>query len=464
MPAASRDEWQPNHRLRAAREQAFGSQSRARFGRAVKRRCQERFGGHCGVDHRKVRKWEDGVCHPDVCHQQAVCDVLGVAWEERERVGFAAPAREPTREVAAKLDLVEWYCPHCERLVRTAGWAIGVDQTRGRDTDRGQFLRAAGAGVVVLATDPLHGLTSIFPVPGLADAGSARVVADALSSTYETAKPAHLLGLARQHLSRVVDSLGAWAHSPGQLLAVGVDMACLCGWLSRSSGVVGDAHAYFALAADLAEVSAQPELLARALGSQSILRSSLYVPGGKSGNPREALELLEQALPGAEAGIFRAWLTIRTAEEHALLGARDACLRSLDLAQSELGRGDGSGFFSTQAFWSCGWNRYLALRRGRCFALLGQAELALAELRAADDEGSLRLVALSRADTALAWVVAGEPEPACEAMMRSLDVSEVSDYAVGGQRVREVRVRFDPQWKGLECVRAIDERLRGTTV
>jgi hypothetical protein len=48
----------------------------------------ERFGGHCGVDHRKVRRWEQGQCVPDICHQEVICDLFELSWEEREQLGF----------------------------------------------------------------------------------------------------------------------------------------------------------------------------------------------------------------------------------------------------------------------------------------------------------------------------------------------------------------------------------------
>ncbi|MGH8883683.1 MAG: hypothetical protein ACRDYX_00605 [Egibacteraceae bacterium] len=40
------------------------------------------------MDHRKVRRWEEGECIPDVCHQEVICELFEVAWEEREQLGF----------------------------------------------------------------------------------------------------------------------------------------------------------------------------------------------------------------------------------------------------------------------------------------------------------------------------------------------------------------------------------------
>lgn len=463
MPLRPRDQWKPNVKLQSAREQAFGKKSRTRFAGAVKRRCEQLYGGHCGVDHRKVRRWEEGACDPDVGHQQAICDVLGVPWEQREQLGFPVPSR---REPALGVALNAEQCPACGSLVAAAALGAGAVDGEEGDANRWEFLWGGGATAVVAATERLQRLASALRLPAKPrpDAASLRVVADALSSTYTTAKADDVLSPARQHLSSVVSGLGQ-VGSSGQrakLLAVGVDMACLCGWLARSSGAIGDAHAYFTLAADFAEASAQPELEARALGSQSILKSSLYVPGRENRNPREALELLERVLPGAEAGAFRAWMVVRAAEEHALLGERDACIRYMELAQSELGCGDGSGFFSIQGLFP-GWgDANLAWKRGRCHALLGEAEPALAELSAATDtegNGSIREPALIQADAALAWVVAGEPEATCEAAMRSLDVCEDIGYAVGIQRIYDVRARVDRRHEGLECVRVLDERL-----
>lgn len=461
MPTRSRDQWVPNPMLQAAREQVFGG--RTPFARAVKRRCEQRFGGHCGVDHRKVRRWEEGESVPDIYHQQVICEVLEVPWDERERLGFAVPDRSGREaEVASGVVLVNEQCPVCAARVTTAELGAGSTENEECPTNRGEFLRGGAAGVVSVATSQLQRLASVldFPVKDR-PAASARAVADALSATYTTATTADLFGPVRQHLSRVVHGLGEvmLPRERAELLVVGVDMACLCGWLARSAGGFGDAYAYCALAVDLAEASAQPELMARAFGSQSILKSTLYVPSSVSGNPTEALELLDRAMPGAEAGVFRAWLAVRKAEEHAVRGERDACLRHLESAQSELGRGDGSGLFSVWGLFVGGGETYLAWRRGRCLALLGRAEPALAELSAADDCGSARRAALIQADIGLAWVVAGQPEPGCEAVMRSLDVCEATSYVVGIQRIREVRARFPKTWTPLACVRELDERL-----
>lgn len=58
------------------------------FANSVKRRCMTRFGGHCGVDHRKVRRWEQGECVPDIRHQEVICELFELPWEERDRLGF----------------------------------------------------------------------------------------------------------------------------------------------------------------------------------------------------------------------------------------------------------------------------------------------------------------------------------------------------------------------------------------
>jgi len=84
MPPKPRDQWVPNDKLRAARERVYGRKSRTPFANAVKRRCRARYGGGCGVDHRTVRRWEDSQCVPDVCHQEVICELFGVPWEERD--------------------------------------------------------------------------------------------------------------------------------------------------------------------------------------------------------------------------------------------------------------------------------------------------------------------------------------------------------------------------------------------
>ncbi|MGH8901197.1 MAG: hypothetical protein ACRDYA_05835 [Egibacteraceae bacterium] len=38
-----------------------------------------------------MRRWEEGECIPDVCHQEVICELFEVPWEEREQLGFPVP-------------------------------------------------------------------------------------------------------------------------------------------------------------------------------------------------------------------------------------------------------------------------------------------------------------------------------------------------------------------------------------
>jgi hypothetical protein len=57
---------------------------------------------------------------------------------------------------------------------------------------------------------------------------------------------------------------------------------------------------------------------------------------------------------------------------------------------------------------------------------------------------------------------AGEPEGACEALTRSVELARPVGYAMGLERAAGVRSRFDPRWSALPCVRELDERLQLT--
>ncbi|MGH3922445.1 MAG: hypothetical protein ACRDTT_06180, partial [Pseudonocardiaceae bacterium] len=63
------------------------------------------------------------------------------------------------------------------------------------------------------------------------------------------------------------------------------------------------------------------------------------------------------------------------------------------------------------------------------------------------------------AETAAAWVLLGEPEPACQELTRALDVTLDAGYVMGIQRILGVRARFPEPWADLPCVRQLDERL-----
>lgn len=197
------------------------------------------FGGHWGWSTAKVRRWEEGASNPGLYHQQAICDLLGVAWDERERVGFAVPEPAPEPEAA---------------LALRAGGAHGrIGGHRSPEQGRQHEPRAIPVRWRGCDRDPGNRAAPVSRLgprgKGAFDPGSVRTIADALSSTYDTVKCGDLLGPARLHLWQVVGSLYQVTRSErGELLAVGVDMACLCGWLTRSSGTIGDAHAYFACA------------------------------------------------------------------------------------------------------------------------------------------------------------------------------------------------------------------------
>jgi hypothetical protein len=95
---------------------------------AVKRRCEERFGGVCGVDHRKIRRWEEGTCVPDLCHQEVICELL-TCMGEAGPVGISGTQQSITRPPAG------WSWPEPavqggrEIILSTAGWDV---RRRGR--------------------------------------------------------------------------------------------------------------------------------------------------------------------------------------------------------------------------------------------------------------------------------------------------------------------------------------------
>lgn len=66
---------------------------------------------------------------------------------------------------------------------------------------------------------------------------------------------------------------------------------------------------------------------------------------------------------------------------------------------------------------------------------------------------------MALADIALAWVVQGEPEQACQDLQHALDFALDAGYAMGVERIRGVRDRFPKLWAGLACVQELDERL-----
>lgn len=243
------------------------------------------------------------------------------------------------------------------------------------------------------------------------------------------------------------------------LVPLAVDVACLASITAHDAGAHDTAHAWALRAGRLAARSHSPELHARAAGMASIHKSTSH---GTAPDRREALRLLTQACEQAPTGVMSVWASLFSAIEHASAGHAKACVKALNAAERDLGRGHGHGFFSAQGYL----RSFISPARvagttGRCLALLGDAETGLRELGSAlslpAPDGRYTLVLY--VDSVLAYAKAGEPEAACSAAVVALEECHGYGYQLGVDRLHSIRRQFPRQWDALTCLRDLDERL-----
>ena len=292
----------------------------------------------------------------------------------------------------------------------------------------------------------------------------------ALAGAFHALPPEALIGAAGEHLELIV-RLTRCSMRPAQrrrLLELGADVATLMGWLCLLVDRDAQAHAYLALAAELARESGNPTLEAGVAGSMA--RASSPSLTWRGGDPTRALELVERAdalAPEAEP-LMRSWLGERRAIESACAGDPGASDRALDQAREAL-RGDTGemcleGFLGHVLRSQDQW--YLTTVEGLCHILLGRGELAEVALTEALDQAGpsrTRLPIMLVADLAAAYVLRDEPEAATRALAECHRRAVNRGFAVGRQRARNVRARFPASWQGLQCVADLDDRMALST-
>ncbi len=487
MPLKPRDQWVPNPKLQAARERVYGRKSRTPFANAVKRRCEERLGGYCGVDHRKIRRWEEGACAPDPNHQEVICDLFDVPWEEREELGFGVPAShdpsgnghalevdtatavsaepaldEPASTPGTGIILVNGQHAVCDERVGTAGLAgNGRPQQEGSAAKRRDFMRLVKVfACTPVPLDALERFAAYCERPRAIDEALVRDVerlTGSVGAAYDTTAPRRLLVPTRLLLKRTTRLLAGSMHPVQRLrlLCCASEAALVVGYLRFSLGERIDARAYFLLTEDLAVEASDGVVQARALGALSTLHSTTY----QGGITAKALQLAEQAnaiLPQHAPVGVSAWLAIREAVERA--ASRDAdgygrLTEQAEIAQSH--RQDELGMFN---WWNEG---FLNGHNGTCLWLLNQPAAAEPVLLDGLKHSSVaRPRARIASDLAGVYAAQDAPEAACSMGMEAIGCVLEVRYVLGLQRLLVVREGFPDDWADFSFVQEFDEALR----
>lgn len=334
-------------------------------------------------------------------------------------------------------------------------------------------LAVLAGGLVSLAGLPV-GATEVLA----GSAGRSRVdhgwlaahlaVGQALAGLYRGGDPRVTLPLALSYADVLLcewDRIGAGSERCLDLAHLVVGVHAQVGLWSVHADLPVQAHRYLATACELAAGVGDPALTARALGALSYLYSSAP-RGGRGGDPRRALALLEEAsgLAARADGFTRGWLATWRADQHAALGAVAAARADIDVARAGLTAGDDGqteGFFSRRSY-GYGMVAHLDSVQALVDTLgrrvdEGVRGFARVQDRAAND----RRRAATHAHAALAHARCPDPdvEAACSALEAALEVSTASGYAMGVRRVAGVRAGFPPEWISTASVRRLDERL-----
>lgn len=334
-------------------------------------------------------------------------------------------------------------------------------------TDRRTVIKLLASGLSAAATvSQLAGLEpASTAAPGAAEYLG---VSETLASMYRSTDPQAVWPVAAALADEALDWYAAKVEPAAEITAMVVGVHCQVGLWACHSHQPARAYRYLATAYEVAASGGDGWLEARALGALSYLHSSAP-RGGRGGNPRRTLELLERALAlAAHADAFtRGWLATWRADQHATLGDVSAAWRDIELADRALAVGDDGperGFFARRHY-GYGMREHLDSVRALVHSLAGEQDEAEAvfssvQARAANNR---RRVA-SFAHQALGYAASGMADAACDALARSVELGLADPYPMGLKRVVGVRAAFPAGWEDAECVRRLDSRIAGLPV
>ncbi|MFI6729829.1 helix-turn-helix transcriptional regulator [Streptomyces atratus] len=386
-------------------------------------RSQQELATALGVGVRQVRRWESENPpwpHPEL--QQALTELLG---QDMESLGFTPPAG------------------------------------RDRPDPVRRSLVGASVAAVGLAAVPMQSAAAMQPASVAADF---EAVTRSHRRLYWSVAPATLHPAAVAHATLGCALLTETAGQTRRTVAAALaESYLLAGRIEFFDLRNGDQAAKTLLLALQAAGQADDSLLGSA-----ILAHSAFIPawvGERDAAVERMVAARTYARRGPASAEFLAWLDAVEAECETRCGNTRTALHLIGHAEDVLA----TGAEYTSPTWLDWFSSVrLAAFKGNTQLKAGhlpQARTTLLEVL--DDmpatEDKQRTVIYG--DLAAVEAAAGNPEAACDYACRALDQLEVTWYAMGMDRVREVRRALAPH-QHERCVRDLDERLYGwaTTV
>ncbi|MGH8884558.1 MAG: hypothetical protein ACRDYX_05165 [Egibacteraceae bacterium] len=287
---------------------------------------------------------------------------------------------------------------------------------------------------------------------------------------HETADPRVLGPEVADHADRLLRLLdrGMSESLHRRVYAVTVAAHVQAGWVAFHCADRAVARRYLATATQVAVESGVPTLHAQALNAEEILYNP-WPSGGRGGNPKRGMELLDQAADlaaGHADKLTVARIAVGRAEEAVALHKAPISQTAVEDAQRALDAGGGpqQGLFTVSGLYA-GTDAWLERVRAKVDAAAGRyddAEKTLTALFARDlARGHARADAITVANIGAVRRDAGDPEGACDALGDGLGRATRAGYLLMGvERIRGVRDGFPPEWTPLARVRDLDEQIR----
>jgi len=295
-------------------------------------------------------------------------------------------------------------------------------------------------------------------------------ISQVLAGLYRSADPRSILPLMTAYADELLDLLDAQMSDSNRfaLSTVVVGVHSQAGLWACHMHRPSLACRYLATSREIAAATGDPLLHARSIGALSYLFSSAP-RGGQGGNPQHCLELLDEALDLArQADPFtRGWLSTWRADQHATLGNLTAAQVDIDAAETELGStnsGQLEGFFARPTY-GYGMEGHLNSVRAVAFALAGDEQQSLHTFDHVQvSAANMRRRIATYGHQALVQVRREDPEAACATLSSSIQLAAQEHYAMGFERARGVRHRFETGWTTLPAVRELDDQLRHLSI
>ncbi|MGH8901593.1 MAG: hypothetical protein ACRDYA_07890 [Egibacteraceae bacterium] len=338
----------------------------------------------------------------------------------------------------------------------------------GGPTNRGDFFKAIGAVLAAGAVPPLEALERIAADVGRSGRVDAGLVAaheewaDVLAGAHD-AQRNDVLVLPVADQADVLFGLLDRPIAPEdrrRLESITVASHVQAGLLAFNAGDRTAARRYFATSWSVADDAGDDTLRARTLGVAQVVHSPI-VSGGRGGDVDRAVTLVRRAVHHARRADPVTRATVHHRLGLLLAASGDECgflaaYEAGDRIAVPYGQPDGHGYLAR----SFAQPPERATNKGIGLVRVGRAEEAVEALRPTLDPAAPGWTAIVLADIAMARVLQGDPEQACQQLQRALTLARRAGSAMGVERILGVRDQFPEPWAALACVRELDDRLR----